>query len=307
MDKFERIAIPPTSEQVADAVICHLENDVFQQRQVCVAGAGRERCLPDYVIERDDFPCFILEFVAGGRGTLILRGETFRLLPGHIFLYGPGTPITIRNDPEAPMLKYFIEFFGGDPKKLFHSGIITPGQVRRITEIDQFAGLCEQLIDTGRKNFPQSQAICTAYLNLILIKTTQAVSHGPQSATLLLDHMDRCRNYIEKNFAEIHDLETVSRAVHLDRSYICRLFKQFEMPSPHRYLTACRMNRAVELLLASNLSIKAVAANVGYADPLHFSRNFHRQFDCSPRDFRTTSINRRSSSVLLAETGSALM
>lgn len=300
MDKLDEVLIPPTSQKVVDAVICHLESRVFKSREVRVAGAGRERCLPDYMIERDGYPCFTLELVVSGRGELSLAGETRPLLPGHLFLYGPGIRFTMRTDSEAPMLKYFIEFFGGDPAKIFHSGIIAPGELRRMTEIDVLAGLCEQLIAAGRKNQPQSQTICTAYLNLILAKTTEALTHGPKSSPQLFDQVDRCRGYIEKHFADIEGLEALSQAVHLAPSYICRLFKQCNLPSPHRYLTNCRMNRAVELLLTSSLSIKAVAAEAGYADPLHFSRNFHQRFACSPSEFRAASVHRRLAGAAVA-------
>jgi len=293
MDELERIILPATSPQVVDTLICYLETSVYASRDLRVAGAGRERCQPEYLIERDDFPCYTLELVVAGRGRLTLDGETHLLLPGHIFLYGPGLPLTIRTDPETPMLKYFIEFFGSTAEKLFHSGIIVPGEIRRVTEIDQLAALCEQLIATGRKDFTGRQALCTAYLQLILLKTTEAVAPGSTSSTQLIDHLVRCRTYIEKNFAELPNLKALSRAVHLDRSYICRLFKQFKLPSPHRYIHTCRMNRAVELLLTSSTPIKTIAMLIGFADPLHFSRNFHRQFGCSPSHFRTASSHRR--------------
>ncbi len=294
MDNFDNVLIPPTSQQVVDAVICHLESRVYKSRQVRIAGAGKERCLPDYVIERKGYPCLTLELVVSGKGYLQLEGQTLQLLPGHMFLYGPGIDFTMRTDPASPMLKYFIEFFGGTTEKLFHSGIITPGEVRRITDIDHLAELCERLIAAGKRRSAQQQAICSAYLHLILIKTTEAVSHDSRSSVQLVENLERCRSLIEKHCHEIPNLKSLSRMAHLDQSYICRLFKQFNLPSPHRYLNVCRMNRAVELLLTTRDPIKVVAANVGYADPLHFSRNFHRQFGCSPSDFRETSTNRRS-------------
>ncbi len=51
---------------------------------------GFERCQPNYRIDRPGFPWFLLEFVHGGRGTLILDGNESPLKPGMFFLYGPG-------------------------------------------------------------------------------------------------------------------------------------------------------------------------------------------------------------------------
>ena len=134
MDKLDGPLIPPNSQQVIDAVICHLETRVYKSRELRVAEAGRERCQPDYLIERTGYPCFTLELVASGRGELEIGGKKLQLLPGHIFLYGPRIRFTMRTDPAAPMLKYFIEFFGSSPDRLFHSGIMKPGEVRRSAE-----------------------------------------------------------------------------------------------------------------------------------------------------------------------------
>jgi len=297
MDNLDYAAIPPTSRQVVEAVICHLEPRVYKSRQIRIAGAGRERCRHDYLIERDNHPCFTLELVVSGKGELRMGGRTRTLLPGHLFLYGPGIAFRMRTDPQAPMLKYFIEFFGGSRARLFHSGIIKPGQVRRVSDIDHLGELCDRLIAAGKRQSPRRQAICAAYLNLILIKTTEAASHDRKSSVQLLENLERCRSLIEKNCHDIFNLRNLGRLAHLDPSYICRLFKQFKLPSPHRYLNHCRMNRAVEILLTTDRPIKWVAASVGFLDPLHFSRNFRRQFGCSPRDFRETSLNRRSPRV----------
>jgi AraC-like DNA-binding protein len=305
MPKPAGTALPPTSRQVVDALICHLESRVYPSAQLRIAGAGRERCLPDYLIERNGYPCFILEIVARGRGVLSLGERMIPLLPGHLFLYGPGVRFNLRTEPEAPMLKYFIAFFGSTAKRIFHSGIITMGEVRRVSDIDHLAELCEHLIAAGKRKSPRQQAICVAYLELILLKTTEAFVHDQRSSGHLLENLERCRSLIETHFREIANLQALSRMAHLDVSYICRLFKQFKLPSPHRYLNNCRMNRAVELLLTTDQPVKAVAAGVGYADPLHFSRNFHRELGCSPSTFRDTSMNRRAASPPLAGRGQA--
>ncbi len=293
MDTLAPQLIPPNSQQVVDAVICHLESRVYRSRELRIAGAGRERCLPEYLIDRTNHPCYTLEFVVSGQGDLLLEGERFQLLPGHLFLYGPGIRFTVRTDPDAPMLKYFIEFFGSTPRELFPEGVIAPGEVRRITGIDHLAGLCEELIAAGKRRSPQQQALCAAYLRLILLKTTESVAHTPQSSVHLLENLERCRSLMEKHFAVIPNLRVLSQMAHLDPSYICRLFRQFRLPTPHRYLDGCRMNRAVELLLTTAQPIKQVAEAVGYGDPLHFSRNFRRHFGCPPSDFRETSLQRR--------------
>ena len=56
--------------------------------------------------------------------------------------------------------------------------------------------------------------------------------------------------------------------------------------SPSRYLTDLRMQKAKKLLLDSQLSIKEIAARVGYPDPFHFSKSFKNAVGMSPAQFR---------------------
>jgi AraC-like DNA-binding protein len=56
--------------------------------------------------------------------------------------------------------------------------------------------------------------------------------------------------------------------------------------SPARAFTAHRMARAAELLAGTGLPVKAVADRLGFSNPFHFSRVFHRTHGCTPSGFR---------------------
>ena len=46
------------------------------------------------------------------------------------------------------------------------------------------------------------------------------------------------------------------------------------------------MQKAKKLLLDSQLSIKEIAARVGYPDPFHFSKSFKNAVGMSPAQYR---------------------
>ena len=68
--------------------------------------------------------------------------------------------------------------------------------------------------------------------------------------------------------------------------YLSKLFHDHAGTSPSRYLTDLRMQKAKKLLLDSQLSIKEIAARVGYPDPFHFSKSFKNAVGMSPAQFR---------------------
>ena len=278
--------LPPTSPDVTQASYCHLESRVGRSSHLRVACAGLEHCTPDYRIKRKGYVCWGLELVVQGCGELRLLDRRYRLLPGHLFLYGPGVAHVISCDPQAPMVKYFVDYYGRSQPDILSPNIIAPGEVRRTSELDAMTRIFDELIREGKKASPARPELCANYLKLLLLKSTEA---GPAEAGAFsqsLSNLHRCRALIEARFSTLSGLQAVADAVHLDPRYICRLFKRFKLPTPHRYLVNCRMNRAVELLVTTSQPIKLVAAAVGYDDPLHFSRVFRQSFGCPPAEFR---------------------
>jgi AraC-like DNA-binding protein len=282
--------LPPTSEQVTQAAYCHLESGVGHGRHIRVACIGREHCQPDYRIERDGYVCHGLELVVQGKGELTIGGKTYGLLPGHLFLYGPGIAHAIRCDPRTPMVKYFADFSGDLEAEFGGLGVIQPGEVRRTPELDVLRHLFDEMIREGRKVAPARREICAQQMKLLLLKTTEAGNADIHPYSQSLANLNRCRRLIEDQATELASLQTVASAVHLDPRYICRLFKRFNLPSPYVYLVTCRMNRAAELLVTTTDPIKSIAAQCGYPDPLHFSRVFKDFFSSPPSEFRDQNL-----------------
>jgi AraC-like DNA-binding protein len=56
--------------------------------------------------------------------------------------------------------------------------------------------------------------------------------------------------------------------------------------SPMRHFLHMKMEAACRLLDSTRLSVKVVGANLGYADPLYFSRVFRQTVGLSPSQYR---------------------
>jgi transcriptional regulator GlxA family with amidase domain len=78
-------------------------------------------------------------------------------------------------------------------------------------------------------------------------------------------------------------------------SHYFALFKQQTGCTPIDYFIQLRMQRACELLQQTSLSVKEVAAALGYEDPFYFSRVFKLVNLVAPSHFRLpeTKGNRR--------------
>ena len=73
--------------------------------------------------------------------------------------------------------------------------------------------------------------------------------------------------------------------VHLERSYLSRIFCQRFGKSPKQYLTDVRIEHAATLLDEGN-SVRQAALAVGYSDIAAFSKIFKEKTGVSPLDYK---------------------
>ena len=82
-------------------------------------------------------------------------------------------------------------------------------------------------------------------------------------------------------------LATLSREGCVSRTVLAERFTQLLGVPPLTYLTQHRMHLAARRLRQSADPVSEVAASVGYRSAAAFAQAFRREFDCSPRDWRS--------------------
>lgn len=93
-------------------------------------------------------------------------------------------------------------------------------------------------------------------------------------------------SYIKDNYQEKITLDDIAKVGCLSKSGCLSLFKRYIKESPINYLISYRLQVGAELLTTTNSSVTEIAYQVGFSSTSYFSAYFHKQYDCSPQEYR---------------------
>jgi len=104
--------------------------------------------------------------------------------------------------------------------------------------------------------------------------------------------IERVLAYMLQNLDKPLQMATLGALVGISMSNFYHLFKLATGCTPNDFLIRARMRRAGELLLKTDLSVKQLAALLGYDDPFYFSRVFKSVCGVPPREYRQRQPSR---------------
>jgi AraC family transcriptional regulator len=96
----------------------------------------------------------------------------------------------------------------------------------------------------------------------------------------------RAQLFIESNLESRFYVDDIAGSVGLSVSHFQRGFKLSFGMNTWDYVTRRRVDRAKELMLASDIGLADVAQAVGFSDQSHLSARFRRQIGVSPGQWR---------------------
>ncbi|SBT41234.1 helix-turn-helix domain-containing protein [Micromonospora narathiwatensis] len=102
----------------------------------------------------------------------------------------------------------------------------------------------------------------------------------------LLVHLRRARDHMDRHYAEPLDLAAVATVAGVSKYHFQRLFTVTYGLSPAAYLSRRRIERAQDLLRATNLTVTEICHAVGYASLGSFSSRFRDLVGETPSEFQ---------------------
>jgi len=102
----------------------------------------------------------------------------------------------------------------------------------------------------------------------------------------VLVHLRRARDLADQSYSSPLTLEELAAAASLSKYHFLRLFKATYGVTPMEYVSQRRIERAQDLLRATNLTVTEVCFAVGFSSLGSFSSRFRAIVGESARDFQ---------------------
>lgn len=130
---------------------------------------------------------------------------------------------------------------------------------------------------------PDLETMREALLTLTFALYRRALAGGEKQLDTRAQLVARAAEFVKTHAGAPLTLADVAHAVHVSPNYLTGLFRAGTGTSLGRYILEERVACAQEMLRQPDASVKAVALELGFADPFTFSRTFKRVTGRSPR------------------------
>ncbi|GMV80617.1 MAG: hypothetical protein AMXMBFR7_18010 [Planctomycetota bacterium] len=275
--------------------------DPWEDARVWIRHAGRYVCKPEWKIEPSTLVNHGYFFIERGRGWVDFDGTRMEARPGDVFYSRIGHRFASGHDPQRPLTVLSVGFkLTGRGGVDLLRGAALPLRVR-LTSTERreltrrFEALIAAMRDAGRTGSlharGQMQSLAAWMLDLderIPSKRKTGISDGRGAeAGRVADAIAWADAHLSKRIT----LTQLAQVAHLSPVYFAALFRRETGQPPIAWVRRRRMAAARELLAEAGKSVAEVARSVGFEDPYHFSRAFHRSEGCSPRAYRESLKN----------------
>lgn len=233
---------------------------------------GQQQCHPDYGFG----PCvrtnYIIHYVYSGKGIFKTDSAQYTVGKGQFFLIKPNQLTYYKADSDEPWLYRWLEFNGSMAEK-----ILTAFDTPVLNDNDNAVGdILKDITQSGTMPFEVLMQKMWSFIAEL------RHSFGTAPPTHSEEYVRQAVGFIKSNIHKKITVCDVAEHIGIDRSYLCRLFRQYRNISPQQYIINVKMNAAAQYLKNADISVCEAANSVGYCDYHVFNKLFKNHFGLPP-------------------------
>lgn len=210
-----------------------------------------------------------------------------RIKAGDIFILFPNIWHRFKPDYSTGWDEYWIGFNGDLIKHYRLKEFLNPeNPVISIGISGEIAEGYLKVIDLIKGEKPGFQYIASGILLQIMGQLFAAKKYHPFDGKEIEHKIRQAKLINLENMQSTITQEEIARNVGVGYSLYRKKFKEYTGVSPAQYQIQLRINKAKDLLIASNLPLKEIAHSLGFETLDYFCRLFKQKTGFTPSDFK---------------------
>ncbi|MDN8587175.1 AraC family transcriptional regulator [Chryseobacterium mucoviscidosis] len=240
-------------------------------------------------LERTDGPLLLFQYTTSGEGVFESKGEIHRVTTGQAFLAEIPGPH-----------RYYYHSKSKEPWEflflLFRPNLILPHWQKYLREAGEVpylpidgapVRLLRMIVAdaaAGRITDPLIASSCVYQFMTELVRLQKTNLRNRENWS---ENIQRAAEFIEQNYSRMISMDQLSEHVSLSKYHFIRRFSSSMGLTPGAYLTRIRIEKAMELLRGTPLSVESIAERVGYSSGSYFIKAFRNLTGLTPGEFRS--------------------
>jgi AraC family transcriptional regulator len=256
----------------------------------CMAiSAGYEQRLNEVYswdgLQRGTAPFLVIQHTLVGEGRLEFAGTPYRLTPGQTMVLSLPHAHRYWLERGGHWEYFWMVLNGREALRLAREIIDAAGPVVSLPEaiVDRIADACHTLIQ--RPDITPGEASTAAYGAMaalhdgVFSAVARPESPLPAAITRVIAH-------VEANLGGQLQVERLAGIAEMSRGHFVRQFGATTGIPPSDFVLERRIERIERLLLATDMSVVAIARATGFADANYLAKAFRRKRGVAPLEFR---------------------
>lgn len=238
-------------------------------------------------LQRGSAPFLVIQHTIVGEGRLDFAGTQYRLVPGQTMVLSLPHAHRYWLERGGHWEYFWMVLNGREALRLAREIIDATGPVVTLpaSVVDRMALACHTLID--KPAISPGEASTAAYGAMAALHDGVFDNHAAPGLTLP-PVIARVVAHIDANLNRPLNVDRLAAVAGLSRAHFVRQFTTATGLAPSVFVLERRIERIERLLLATDMSVVAIATLTGFTGANYLAKAFRRQRGMAPLDYRAT-------------------
>lgn len=247
---------------------------------------------PNHLLVNKKIDRYTLSYITDGAGFYSIKNKFYNIKKGDVYYIPPAQVYSQRTDISNRYTYIYISINGSSAEHLFKmAGFSAENPVIQVTNPDVEQKFREVFDLCCQNTFSSIARANVKFFEILCYFFSKIESNNKKLKFAKSQLVEKAQTYIEENYFKDLTVDKIARHILFNKSYLSKVFKNVCKISLIEYLINFRLEKAMDMLINTNISADAISEKVGFKDYANFYRHFKKKVGCSPKVYRQENLS----------------